>query len=186
LISKATLRSEALAKREAVSHAHYLEAAQRIAALFLAQPQWRAARIIAGYAPIRGEIDPMPLLAELARHKKQCALPKKRGDRLAFCAYTPGDELRSGAWGILEPKGDPMEVEPDLILVPLLAFDLTGTRLGYGGGYYDRTLADYQAANHQAIAIGLAFAIQQASALPREPHDVRLDAVLTENACHLL
>ena len=94
-------------------------------------------------------------------------------------AWRFGEPLARAVWGIREPATDAPEVEPDVILVPLLAFDRRGHRLGYGGGYYDRTIARLRA-KRGAVAIGLAFSIQEVPAVPTSDRDVRLDLVLTE------
>ena len=129
-------------------------------------------RCIAGYWPVRGEIDPRPLLLALRR---PIALPVTgpRSTALEFRLWRPGDALVPGPFGLSEPTG-PL-VEPDVLLVPLLAFDASGNRLGYGGGYYDRTIAATG-----ALAIGAAHAAQEAAAVPVGPDDRPLDGVLTE------
>jgi 5-formyltetrahydrofolate cyclo-ligase len=103
-----------------------------------------------------------------------------RGKPLTMRAWRWNEPLAAGQWGIREPKPDAMEVEPDILLVPLLAFDRSGHRIGYGAGYYDLTIARLRA-RKPVTAIGLAFAAQEVSAVPTTPHDERLDLVLTEN-----
>ena len=129
-------------------------------------------RCIAGYWPVRGEIDPRPLLLALGR---PVALPVTgpRGTVLEFRLWRPGDELAPGPFGLSEPTGP--RAEPDVLLVPLLAFDACGNRLGYGGGYYDRTIAATG-----ALAIGAAYAAQEAAAVPVGPDDRPLAGILTE------
>ena len=90
-----------------------------------------------------------------------------------------GEPLAAGVWGIREPKPEAPEVEPDILLVPLLAFDRTGHRIGYGAGYYDMTIARLRA-KKPVTAIGIAFAAQEIAAVPATPRDARLDLVLTE------
>ena len=129
-------------------------------------------RCIAGYWPVRGEIDPRPLLLALGR---PIALPVTgpRGTVLEFRLWRPGDRMAPGPLGIPEPTGPP--AEPDVLLAPLLAFDASGSRLGYGGGYYDRTIAATG-----ALAIGAAHAAQEVAAVPVGPDDRPLAGVVTE------
>ena len=137
---------------------------------------------VTGYWPVRGEIDPLPLLRLL--HAKGCslalpALPQGGGD-MEFRFWTPAVSMVSGAFDIPVPprQGGVMEV-PDVLLVPLLAFDRRLYRLGYGGGHYDRALARLRRGSPQTLAFGLAFAGQEMESLPREAHDQPLDGVLT-------
>ena len=137
--------------------------------------------IVSGYSPIRSEIDPAPLMRKLAEQGVKLALPAvmARGKSLAFRAWSPDDRLMMGPLGILEPSPAAAEVIPDIMLVPLAAFDPLGHRIGYGAGHYDYTLAHLR--KMKAItAIGIGFAAQQIKAVPALPHDVALDYVLTE------
>jgi 5-formyltetrahydrofolate cyclo-ligase len=177
---KSTLRAAALAARDALSSEHRAAAAQAIAVRGLPIEIMPGA-VVAGYSPIRSEIDPAPLLRKLAVPGVQLALPAIiAGDQpLKFRAWSPNDRLRRGRLGILEPAPDAAEIIPDILLVPLAAFDRLGHRIGYGAGHYDRTLA--QLRQLKAItAIGVAFAAQQVEAVPALLHDVALDYVLTE------
>ena len=137
--------------------------------------------IISGYSPIRSEIDPAPLMRMLAALGARLALPAvmARGKSLAFRAWSPDDRLMLGPLGILEPSPAAAELVPDILLVPLAAFDRSGHRIGYGAGHYDTTLAHLRKAK-TVIAIGVAFAVQEIKAVPVQPHDVALDYVLTE------
>jgi 5-formyltetrahydrofolate cyclo-ligase len=138
--------------------------------------------VVAGYAPIASEADPSDLMAALAGRGHSLALPciAAADGPLVFRSWRPGEPRVLGAYDIEEPLPEAVEVRPDLILVPLLAFDREGWRLGYGGGYYDRTIAALR--GHGALrTVGIAFAGQEVEALPHEGHDCRLDAVLTEN-----
>ena len=101
-----------------------------------------------------------------------------KGKPLIFRAWTPGDAMDQGVWGIAEPKPDKPELEPDVLLVPLLAFDRAGWRMGYGGGFYDRTLRGLACAQ-AVIAVGLAYDEQNIDAVPHLDYDERLDWVLT-------
>ena len=132
--------------------------------------------MVAGFWPLAGEIDVRPLLMALHEAGHPLCLPRTppRGQPLAFHRWRPGDALRAGRFGTFAPDG-PLAV-PDLLLVPLLAFDRSGRRLGYGGGYYDRTLAGLPGAR----TIGCAFAAQEAACVPAGPADILLGAVATE------
>jgi len=178
--AKADLRAAALARRAAAYAAHGAEPGRRLAAHgvdFLGQ---RAPLLVSGFAAIRDEIDPAPLLDWLHREGFSLALPvmEGRGRPLVMRAFTPGDEMRQVQWGIREPLPDKPEVFPDIVLVPLLAFDAKGYRLGYGGGFYDRTLNKLRA-RKSVRAVGIAYDELQVDAVPHESYDERLDWVLT-------
>jgi 5-formyltetrahydrofolate cyclo-ligase len=178
--SKSDLRTAGLAAREALSGDERAAAAQAIAARGL--PLMIApGTIVSGYSPIRSEVDPAPLMRSLAAQGAQLALPVvlARGKSLSFRAWSPSDRLVLGSLGIPEPSPAAAEVMPDIMLVPLAAFDGLGHRIGYGAGHYDFTLAHLRKLKH-VIAIGLAFAAQEIVAVPALPHDVALDYVLTE------
>jgi 5-formyltetrahydrofolate cyclo-ligase len=178
--SKADLRAAALAAREALSVEQRAAAAQAIAAR-----KWpfeiAPGTIVSGYSPIRSEFDPVPLMRKLAEQGAQLALPAvmARGKSLAFRAWSPSDRLMLGPLGILEPSPAAAELIPDIMLVPLAAFDRLGHRIGYGAGHYDFTLAHLRKVK-PITAIGLAFAAQEIEAVPALSHDVALDYVLTE------
>ncbi len=135
-----------------------------------------AGAVVAGYWPLAGEIDIRPLLLALAARGHRVALPvtPRRGLPLAFRQWRPDEALAPGRFGTMTPAGP--EIVPEVLLVPLLAFDRRGHRLGYGAGYYDRTLASLPA----ACAIGCAFAAQEVAEVPAGPYDVTLGAIATE------
>jgi len=139
------------------------------------------ARIVAGYRPTGGEIDPWPLLRRFEAAGARLALPvvTAADAPLSFRVWQEGDPLAPDALGLLAPTELRGSGRPDVIVAPLLAFDRRGGRLGQGGGYFDRTLAVLRAAG-PVFVIGLAFAGQEIESVPLEPHDRRLDAVLTE------
>jgi 5-formyltetrahydrofolate cyclo-ligase len=177
---KATLRATALAARDALSAEERTAAALAVAARglpFAIAP----GTIVSGYSPIRSEIDPVPLMRALAGLGARLALPAvmARGKSLAFRAWSPHDRLLLGPLGILEPSPAATELIPDIMLVPLAAFDRAGHRIGYGAGHYDFTLAHVRKIKPIA-AIGVGFAVQEIKAVPALPHDVALDYVLTE------
>jgi 5-formyltetrahydrofolate cyclo-ligase len=178
--SKNELRAAALTRRDALSAEQRAAAACAIAAL-LPPLEITSSTVVAGYAPIRSEIDPVPLMQSLAARGAALAMPAiaARNAALVFRAWKPGEALVRGVFGIAEPPATVTEVVPDIVLVPLAAFDRAGHRIGYGAGYYDRTLAQLRD-RKPVIAIGLAFAVQEIPQVPALSHDVRLDYVLTE------
>jgi 5-formyltetrahydrofolate cyclo-ligase len=177
---KATLRTAALAARDALSGEHRAAAARAIAVRGL-PIEIRRGAVVAGYSPIRSELDPIPLMSNIAAQGAQLALPAiaARSQSLKFRAWSAGDRLLRGPLGILEPSPAAAEIIPDIVLVPLAAFDRAGHRIGYGAGHYDRTLAHLHKSK-AFTAIGLAFAAQEVEAVPALQHDVALDYVLTE------
>src|ERR1700724_1957546 len=179
-LSKADLRASALAARDALSSEQRAAAAAAIAARGL-PVAIAPGTIVSAYSPIRSEIDPVPLMRALGSQRARLALPAvmARGKSLAFRAWAPDDRLMMGPLGILEPSPAAAELVPDIMLVPLAAFDASGHRIGYGAGHYDYTLAHLRKVKH-IIAIGVAFALQEIDIVPALPHDVALDYVLTE------
>ncbi len=135
---------------------------------------------LAGYYPVKGEIDVLPLMADAAERGWRTSLPviESWGKPLIFRRWEPGDPVKEGLFGIPVPAQTTETVTPRRILVPLLAFDARGVRLGFGGGFYDRTLARLRAQG-EVEAVGVAYDEQEMSNLPIEPHDQRLDWVLT-------
>lgn len=181
MTSKAELRHGVLAARDALDPAIRAEAATRLAAQAeaLAVPPHT---IVAGYMPIRSEIDPRPLMVELAARGARLCLPAVGDDRetLIFRAWTPGDALEPASFGLSVPGPDAAELAPEVLLLPLAAFDDAGNRIGYGKGHYDRALERLEALGPRR-KIGLAFALQHVTAIPAEPHDRPLDLILTED-----
>jgi 5-formyltetrahydrofolate cyclo-ligase len=149
----------------------------RLAEHVLADAPPPSGAVVAGYWPIGEEIDIRPLLARLIERGHGVVLPEtpRRGAPLRFRRWSPGEELVRERFGTFAPRGP--EAIPDFVLVPLLAFDRRGRRLGYGGGYYDRTLP----ALPGSIWLGVAFAAQEVAEVPAGPGDVRLPRVATEN-----
>jgi len=177
---KSELRRMAMARREALPATDRIAAAQAIAARGL--PVTAAAgMVVSGYSPLKSEISPMPLLRRCADAGADLALPVVigRGKPLVMRAWAFGAPLDSGVWGIRQPTAAAPEVFPDILIVPLLAFDRRGHRIGYGAGYYDMTLARLRAMK-PVTAIGIAFAAQEIDLVPATPRDARLDFVLTE------
>ena len=148
------------------------------------QSAWNEASSIFGFAPLTSEPDVMPLLEEAWSSNKQVALPRYDADKLVYaaCAVSNPAEIRPGSFGVLEPTAGcpviPLN-QLDFILVPGLAFDLAGRRLGRGKGYYDRLLTEVR--GHKC---GVAFDSQIVAQLPEEPHDIRVDSILTPTRWH--
>jgi 5-formyltetrahydrofolate cyclo-ligase len=177
---KAELRKSALARRDAMPAAERQSAAEAVAVRtfpIAIQPGF----VVSGFSPLKSEINPLPLMRRLAAAGARLALPvvAGRGKPLIMRAYAFGQELNSGVWGIREPKDDAPEVDPDILIVPLAAFDRRGNRIGYGAGYYDMTINRLRALK-PVTAIGIAYAAQEFAEVPVTPRDAQLDLVLTE------
>ena len=171
--TKSDLRKQARERRKALAHPDIgAQLAARAPALGLARGV-----LVGGYHALPQEADPAQLLKALVELGCHIAFPRMvaRDMPLEFHRVPDGEVLKPGAFGVHEPAAHWPVVMPHLLLVPLLAFDGDGHRLGYGGGFYDRTIAAFR-----IPAIGIAYAGQQVESLPHEAHDMKLDAVLTE------
>ena len=179
-MNKSTLRKDAGARRADLARA-LPDFAARIRGLAndLGAPD---GAVVSGYWPIRDEADPRGLMASLAMSGHPLALPRvaARAAPLAFHRWTPGDATLIDMFGLTEPLASAAVVAPSVLLVPLLAFDAAGYRLGYGGGYYDRTLAELRASG-DVFAVGVAYAGQEVAEVPHHDYDQRLDMIVTEN-----
>ncbi len=177
---KRELREAALARRDLIPPDDRVRAARKIAASALPVEVPKGA-IVSGFSPINTEFNPVPLLRALSKAGARLALPKVmgRGKPLSLRAWSFGEPLVAGVWGIREPGPEAPEVAPDILLVPFAAFDRAGYRIGYGAGYYDMTLAALRA-KKKIVAIGLGFAAQEVEKVPVEAHDQRLDFIITE------
>ncbi len=177
--TKKTARAQA-AKRRAGAH----EALKDTAGTMLAErglPVDVAPGIVSGFIPYKSEISTVPLINALRRAGWQTCLPVviAQGEPLVFREWQPGARLVPGVWDIPVPEETAAEVLPDVLLVPMLAFDVKGYRLGYGGGFYDRTLAKLRALK-AVTAIGVAYHAQMMDEVPIGPYDAPLDYVMTE------
>jgi len=177
---KATLRGTAMARRDVLPPAERMAAALAIAERGL-PVDVRPGLIVSGFSPLKSEISPLPLLRRVADAGASLALPVVvgRGQPLVMRAWSFGAPLVAGVWGIREPPADAPELYPDILIVPLLAFDRRGHRIGYGAGYYDLTISGLRTMK-PVTAIGIAFAAQEIAAVPATARDARLDLVLTE------
>ncbi len=177
---KRALRARCIALRDGMAADARADAAARVAKIGLGFADVAPRAVVSAYAAMGSEIDAFPLLTLLSPAVCRVCLPviTPLGNPLIFRAWATGDVLVPRKWGIREPADAAALVEPDVLLVPLLAFDAGGARLGYGGGYYDRTIAKLRAMK-PVVAIGLAYDEQEIAAVPVEAHDQRLDWVLT-------
>ena len=178
--AKSDMRAAALERRKSAFDTHGIEASRRLAAQGLDFLSIKPGAIVSGFAAIRDELNPAPLLTWLDAEGFQLALPVMKGKAqpLIMRAWTPGDVLEPAAWGIAEPTDDKPEIHPDVVLVPLLAFDASGFRIGYGGGFYDRTLQALRA-KKPIVAVGIAYDELEVDAVPHDSYDQRLNWVLT-------
>lgn len=182
--AKETLRDAKRRERREFVRAHTGEVGQSIADLFMASPAAAgvsAGAVVAGYWPLADEADVRPLLERLRTGGAVCTLPvvTGAGEPLVFREWIPGTALDRGALGTRHPPEQMAERIPDLVLVPLLAFDRRGWRLGQGGGYYDRTLGGLRRRGSVRV-VGIAFSCQEVEAVPHGAQDERLDWVVTE------
>ena len=179
LDQKRALRARVRAWRADLDAGAAVRAAEAAAAQGLDFLQLTKDAVVSGFASLPDEFRIWPLLRRLHREGHRLALPVMQGKAkpLLFRGWAPGDAMDAGVWGIAEPKADKEVVEPDVLLVPLLAFDRRGWRLGYGGGFYDRTLQRLRGLK-PIIAVGLAYDEQQVDAVPHLDYDQRLDSVL--------
>ncbi len=177
---KAAVRIAAFARRKAAHLAYSGDGATRNLLDFLA-PHLNGP--VSAYMPIRTEIDILPAMVEIDR---SCPVGVPvilgAGRPLEFRRWQPGAEMRDGPFGAKIPQNGDLLV-PRVVILPLLAYDARGYRLGYGGGFYDRTLEGLRAAG-PVLAVGFAYAAQEIDSVPTEPTDQRLDAIVTEKGAH--
>lgn len=177
---KQALRKEAKLKRRAAFEAG-AAVPETLKMRVLSTLEFTAGAVVSGYWPLADELDLRPLLEALHAQGCQVVLPAMTGKNqpLVFRSWTPGDQLVPAGFGTLEPAPSRAARAPDVLLVPLLAFDRQGYRLGYGGGFYDRSLAELRAAK-SVTAVGTAFAGQEVESVPRDHNDQPLDWIMTE------
>ena len=180
--AKSELRASMIARRAAMPAAVRTEGSARIAKLglgWLGASEGKGA-VVSGFLSIGEELDTAPLLAALHAAGTALCLPvmQGRGNPLFFRAWAPGDAMATAVWGIQQPTPERPVCEPDVLLVPLLAADRLGFRLGYGGGFFDRTLHELRL-KKPLVAIGLAFDEQVVDAVPHLDYDEPLDWLLT-------
>lgn len=179
--AKRIVRASATDARHAAFTKLGAEAARKVTEFFLAIVPVPDGAAVAGYWPMGPELDDRPLLEHLHWHGHVCALPvvEQRHHPLVFHRWEPGDKLVAGVFGTSMPRHDTPPIVPDVLVVPLLAFDDEGYRLGYGGGYYDRTIAGLRKAGN-LLTVGVGFSAQRAPFVPHDHFDERLDWIVTE------
>ena len=178
-VEKTVIRREALARRDAMSLAARLEASLTVCDT-LAETITDRPAIVSGFLPIRTEIDIRPLMMAFADRRARLCVPAIVDDELQFRELIRGADLEPQGFGTYAPGCQAAVLDPELMLVPLAAFDRQGGRVGYGRGYYDRAIAALRDRGNSPMLIGVAFACQEAEWVPMEPHDVPLALIATE------
>lgn len=178
------MRRELRERRAALCPMEQADVSGAVATRLAGTAALERAQVVGGYRAIRGEVGLDAALTHLHEGGAIVTVPRVRGDRMDFLPWTPTSETAAGSFGIDEPiSGDPVLFsQHDVVLVPLVAFDETGRRLGQGGGFYDRAISDARAA--RPLLIGVAHAFQQVDSVPVEAWDMPLDAVITEERVH--
>ena len=181
LSSKPELRDRALRQRDAIDAGFRSRADAAIARRVAPLLAGLAPSGLAAYVAMRSEVDPTPIVAEARKLGAAIALPAVLpGGGLVFRRYGRDDPLVPGGFGTRVPRSGAPEIVPDVIIVPLVGFDRHGTRIGYGKGHYDRTIGTLRQRGAEPVLIGVAFSAQEVDTIPHEPHDVRLDLIVTE------
>jgi len=178
---KAALRHEARACRDALPVAERIEASFTMAERVAGALRFDAGTVISAYLPIGSEVDPRPLMALLADRRARLAVPAIVAGELEFRELLRDAPLEPQGFGTQAPGAGAAVLQPAILLVPLLAFDRSGARLGYGRGFYDRAIARLYEIHPDLRTLGLAFAAQEVGEVPTGPHDRRLDLVITES-----
>lgn len=181
-LSKSQIRMERLALRDALSVEQRQLKSLAIAENGASALRFAAASVVSGFMPIRSEVDVRPLMEALrARAGRICLPVMVDRETIVFREYVKGAELVKSGFGTTGPGENAAVLDPDVLLVPLSAFDTNGHRIGYGAGHYDRAIARLHAKGLNPTLIGIAFDCQEVPSVPAEAHDVALDAVLTES-----
>ena len=179
---KGALREERLAARDAIPPEERIEKSLAMVAFGQEVVEIRPGTIVSAFLPIRSEADIRPLMALLRDRGARICVPVILDKQtIVFRELIRGAELVKGVFGTSGPGPEAPELEPDIMLVPLSAFDAVGHRIGYGGGYYDRAIRRLHEKGRDPLLIGIAFDCQEVAFVPAEDHDVRLNAVLTES-----
>ncbi|KEQ06563.1 5-formyltetrahydrofolate cyclo-ligase [Pseudorhizobium pelagicum] len=184
--AKAELRAGRLTARDAIPVAERIEKSLQLADHGLAALQFEPGTVISGFLPIRSEMDLRPLMAGLrGRGARICVPVILDKQQIVFRELVPGAPLVDCGFGTMAPGPEAEVLDPDIMLVPLSAFDARGQRIGYGGGYYDRAIARLHALGRRPQLIGIAFDCQEVASVPTEPHDIGLQALLSESGLRI-
>ena len=184
---KAELRKGRLAARDAIPAEERIEKSLVLAAHGTEVISVDPGTVVSGFLPIRSEVDPRPLMDQLRERGARLCVPAILDKTtIVFRELVRGADLVPGTFGTVGPGPEAAELDPQIMLMPLSAFDAGGHRIGYGGGYYDRAIHRLHQKGLKPRLIGIAFDCQEVASVPAEPHDVRLDAVLTESGYRLL
>ena len=180
--NKKTLRQEALARRDRIPEKQRVIISQKLVDELQKLLAILKGKTVAGFWPIKSEIDPRPIMLALKEHGFKLALPAIIDKTtMVFRNFEDEGKLVNMGFGTVGPSEDAQIVTPETLLVPLSAFDSKGNRIGYGAGYYDRAIASMRENGHNPLLIGLAFDCQEVSSIPAEPHDQKLAMILTES-----
>ena len=186
-VTKAELRKTALAARDRFPVERRIEASLAIAEIGTADIEVNSGEIVSGFWPIRSEVDIRPLLFRLREKGARLCLPVVLDRQtIVFRELVRGARMVETGFGTAGPGEEAAILDPDLMLVPLAAFDRRGNRVGYGAGHYDRAIASLREKGKMPRLIGIALDVQEVSAIPFEIHDVPLPAILTESGMHVL
>jgi 5-formyltetrahydrofolate cyclo-ligase len=183
---KAAIRNERLALRDAMTAAARIEGSLAMVELAGDSIEFQPGTVISGFGPIRSEADVRPLMAHLRTRGARLCLPVVLDrETIIFRELVVGAPVVKTGFGTTGPGPEAAALDPDILLVPLSAFDRAGHRIGYGAGHYDRAIDRLKAMGRRPKLIGIAFDCQEVASVPAEPHDVALDAILTESGLRL-
>ena len=184
---KAKLRSERLAARDAISSEQRIEMSMAMAETGGSHIDFQPGDEVSGFFPIRSEVDVRPLMQKLKERGARLSVPVVVDKHtIVFRELVAGAPLVSTGFGTFGPGADARVVDPDVMLVPLAAFDRIGHRIGYGAGYYDRAISKLHDKGRRPRLIGVAFDCQEVDIIPAEDHDVAVDAILTESGLRVI
>ncbi|WP_234186487.1 5-formyltetrahydrofolate cyclo-ligase [Shinella sp. NM-101] len=183
---KAAIRNERLALRDAMTPQARIEGSLAMVERAGDRIEFEPGAVVSGFWPIRSEADVRPLMAHLRSRGARLCLPVVLDrETIIFRELVAGAPVVKTGFGTTGPGPEAAVIDPDILLVPLSAFDRTGHRIGYGAGHYDRAIDRLKAKGHSPKLIGIAFDCQEVASVPAEPHDVPLDAILTESGIRM-